>query len=154
MRKDAEEDGKNHALAATLGEKHSRRMCGDNALSSSAALIFYKLVANPADNFAMKGRRRGRQFKSTLLHHSVSRFSYFSENRSKCARRRAICERARTRRAPWSAQIGRIAQNLSGRDFARSVEIRRKFAKPFDPPFRRSRHCAHLAAAVASSIFA
>src|SRR5208337_2834473 len=128
MRKDAEEDGKNHALAATLGEKHSRRMCGDNALSSSAALIFYKLVANPADNFAMKGRRRGRQFKSTLLHTSVSMVSDAAENRAKSARVRAILDCARTRRASRSAQIGRIGQNLSGRDFARSVDHRRKFA--------------------------
>jgi hypothetical protein len=34
------------------------RMRSDNALSSSAGLIFCKLVANSADNFAMKGRRR------------------------------------------------------------------------------------------------
>jgi len=103
MRKDAEEDSQNHTLSATLEEKHSRRMRGDNALSSSAALIFCKLVANSADNFAMKGRRRGRQFKSTLLHHPVSRFSEIPENRSKSARARAIRDRAWTRRTPSAA---------------------------------------------------
>src|SRR5208282_4172000 len=117
MRKDAEEDGKNHALAATLGEKHSRRMCGDNALSSSAALIFYKLVANPADNFAMKGRRRGRQFKSTLPHTSVFGVLDIPENRSKSAPVRAICDHAWTRRTPPERRIARIWQNLSGCDF-------------------------------------
>ena len=112
---------KNHALAATLGEKHSRRTRGDNALSSSAALIFFKLVANSADNFAMKRRSGGRQFKSTLLHISVSRFSEMSENRSKSARVRAICNRARTRRMLSAARFGETRQNLSARDFARSI---------------------------------
>jgi len=50
------------------------------------------------------------------------------ENRSKSARVRAIRDRARTQRVPESAQIGRIGQNLSGRDFARSVDHRRRFA--------------------------
>jgi hypothetical protein len=119
---------KNHALAATLGEKHSRRTRGDNALSSSAALIFFKLVANSADNFAMKRRSGGRQFKSTLLHHPISRFSDISENRSKTTRVRAIYECARTGRTSPAARIGEIRQNLSARDFARSMEIRQKFA--------------------------
>jgi len=112
---------KNHALAATLGEKHSRRTRGDNALSSSAVLIFCKLVANSADNFAMRRRSGGRQFKSTLLHHSISGFSDVSENRAKSARVRAIPDRARTRRTPPTAQIARTPQNLSARDFARSI---------------------------------
>ena len=80
---------KNHALAAALGEKHSRRTRGDNALSSSAALIFFKLVANSADDFAMKRRSGGRQFKSTLLHTSVSRYSddrRIDRNARVCAR--------------------------------------------------------------------
>src|SRR5208282_2692425 len=64
----------------------------------------------------------------TALHISVSRFLEMSENRSKSARVRAIRDLARTRRAPWSAQIGRIGQTLSGRDFARSVDHRRRFA--------------------------
>src|ERR1022692_1386412 len=98
-------------------------MNGDDALSSTAALIFRKFVAESADNFSMKRRSGGRQFKSALLHISVSRFLEMSENRSKSARVRAIRDRARTRRAPWSAQIGRIGQNLSGRDFARSSSV-------------------------------
>ena len=56
-----------------------------------------------------------------VIHTSVSMVSDASENRAKSARVRAILDRARTRRAPWSAQIGRIGQNLSGRDFARSI---------------------------------
>jgi len=65
-------------------------MQGDGALSSTAALIFSKFVAKSADNFAMKRRSGGREFKSTLLHHSVSRSSDIAENRSKSARVRAI----------------------------------------------------------------
>jgi len=51
-------------------------------------------VAKFADNFAMKKRSRSRQFKSTLLHISVSRFSEMPEDRSKSARVRAICDHA------------------------------------------------------------
>src|SRR5208283_4325249 len=68
------------------------------------------------------------EFKSTLLHTSVSMVSDAAENRAKSARVRAILDRARTRRAPWSAQIRGIDQKLSERDFARSVDHRRKFA--------------------------
>ncbi len=120
---------KNHALAAALGEKHSRRTRGDNALSSSAALIFFKLVANSADNFAMKGRSGGRQFKSTLLHTSISRVSDIAENRSKSARVRAICAHVRTRRISLPPRIGRIWRNLSRRDLPRSADHRFKFAR-------------------------
>jgi hypothetical protein len=42
-----------------------------------------QFVAKSADNFAMKGRSRGRRFKSLLLHISVSRVSGVAENRSK-----------------------------------------------------------------------
>ena len=91
-----------------LGEKHSRRMRGDNALSSSAALTFYKLVANSADNFSMKRRSGGRQFKSTLLHISVSRFPDISENRAK----KSACARdSRSRADPESALFGANRQN-------------------------------------------
>src|SRR5208337_1486322 len=103
-------------------------MQGDDALSSTAALTFSKFVAKSADNLAMKRRSGGRKFKSCSLHISVSRFLEMSENRSKSARVRAIRDRARTRRAPWSAQIGGIGQNLSGRDFARSADHRLRFA--------------------------
>ncbi len=71
----------------------------------------------------------GERFASDCaIHISVSRFLEMSENRSKSAPVRAICDRAWTRRTPETAGIARIGQNLSGRDFARSMEIRRKFA--------------------------
>src|SRR5208337_283115 len=95
-------------------------MQGDDALSSTAALTFSKFVAKSADNLAMKRRSGGRQFKSVLLHISVSRFLEMSENRSKSARVRAICDHGWSRRTPPAARIGRIWRNLSGRDFARS----------------------------------
>jgi hypothetical protein len=41
---------------------------------------------------------------------------------------RPICDGARTRRTPSAAGILRIWQNLSGRDFARSVVHRHRFA--------------------------
>src|ERR1700733_16165206 len=103
-------------------------MDGDDALSSMAALIFRKSVAKSADNFSMKRRSGGRQFKSTLLHISVSRISDTSENRSKSARVRAICDRARTQRASFSGRFAQIAQFLSRRDLPRSADHRRTFA--------------------------
>jgi hypothetical protein len=103
-------------------------MRGDDALSSTAALIFRQFVAKSADNFAMKRRSGGRQFKSSLLHISVSRFLEMSENRSKSARVRAIRDRARTRRMRHVAQVAQIERNLSRRDFARSVDPRFRFA--------------------------
>ena len=36
-------------------------------LSSTATLVFRKFVAQSADNFSMKRRNGGRQFKSALL---------------------------------------------------------------------------------------
>src|SRR5712692_4310740 len=51
-----------------------------------------------------------------------------SENRSKSARVRAICDHARTRRASPADRIARIRHNLSARDFARSMNVRQKFA--------------------------
>lgn len=74
-------------------------MHGDDALCSTAALILKQFVAKSADNFAMKGRSRGRRFKSLLLYHPVSGSMYMSENRSKFARVRANLEHARTQRA-------------------------------------------------------
>ena len=62
------------------------------------------------------------------LHHPVRQFSDLSENRSKSARVRAICNHAWTWRTPSAARIRRIQQNLSGRDLARSMNHRRKFA--------------------------
>jgi hypothetical protein len=73
-------------------------MPGDNALCSSAALINSQYPAEFAANFPMKRRSRGREFKSTLLHTSVSMVSDIGENRSKSARVRAICDGERTQR--------------------------------------------------------
>ena len=71
----------------------------------------------------------GEQFASdSAIHHPVRQFSDLSENRSKSARVRAICNHAWTRRTPSAARIRRIQQNLSGRDLARSMNHRRKFA--------------------------
>src|SRR5208337_4094279 len=96
-------------------------MQGDDALSSTAALTFSKFVAKSADNLAMKRRSGGRQFKSVLLHISVSRFLEMSENRSKSARVRAICAHAWTRRRSLETRFAGIQQNLSARDFGGSI---------------------------------
>ena len=55
-------------------------MPGDNALCSSAALINSEYPAKFAANFPMKRRSRGREFKSTLLHTSVSGSADIAEN--------------------------------------------------------------------------
>jgi len=73
-----------------LERKPMRRRSGDDYLFSADALITAEFLAKLADNFAMKSRRRGREFKSTLLHHPVSRFPDIAVNRSKSARPRAI----------------------------------------------------------------
>jgi hypothetical protein len=103
-----------------------RRMRGDDCISTTAASIFRQFVAR-SNNLAMKKRSRGRRFKSLLLHISVSRFLEMSENRSKSA----VCARfaiARGHRERFARRKSRIWQNLSGRDFARSADHRRKFA--------------------------
>jgi|HubBroStandDraft_4_1064222.scaffolds.fasta_scaffold410539_1 hypothetical protein len=74
-------------------------MIGDYYLSSTAALIFWQFVAKFAGNFAMKRRRGGREFKSNADNSAVFKISAISENRSKSARVRAICDRAWTQRA-------------------------------------------------------
>jgi hypothetical protein len=106
-----------------------RRMRGDDALSSGAALIFREFVAKSADNFAMKRRSGGREFKSTPLHTPVPRVRDIAENRSKSARVRAICDHPRTQRILSEPQIARIGRFLSGRDFARSADHRLSFAR-------------------------
>ena len=108
--------------------RNARRILGDKILCSAAAFISVRIPRQIRGQFPGQNRMRGRRFKSLLLHTSVSRFLEMSENRSKSARVRAICNRAWTRRAPSAAQIARIRQNLSGRDFARSVDHRRRFA--------------------------
>src|SRR5260370_18927243 len=97
-------------------------MQGDDALCRSAALINSEYAARFADNFAMERRSGGREFKSLRLHHPVSRLSDIAENRSKSARVRAICDRARTQRASLSARFAGIGQFLSPRDSPRSAE--------------------------------
>ena len=51
--------------------------------------------------------RRGVGFKSRLDHHPVHQFLYFSENRSKSARVRAICEPAGSHARLETARIPR-----------------------------------------------
>ncbi len=71
--------------------------------SPAPLLLFWsEFFAKFADNFPINANE-GLEFKSILDHTSVSRVSDIAENRSKSARVRAICDRARTRRAPWSA---------------------------------------------------
>ena len=54
-------------------------------------------------------------FKSRLDHHPVLQFLYFSENRSKFARVRAICDCAWTRRAaPGGADRGEHGKTYPG----------------------------------------
>ena len=103
-------------------------MRGDDALSSTAAFIFRQFVAKFADNFAMKRRSGGRQFKSILLHTSVSAVLDTAENRSKSARVRANCDHPRTRIISPAAQMRNIWQKLSGRDLPRSADHRHSFA--------------------------
>src|SRR6202011_4368523 len=61
------------------------------------------------------------EFEFILLHHPVFQIHEISENYAKSARVRAISDCAWTRRTPSEALLVGIAQNLSTRDFARSV---------------------------------
>ena len=123
------------AKNSTAGWDQERNTLGANAwrnaLCSSAALINSEYPANFASNFAMKRRRGVEGSNPLLLHHSVSRVSDIAENRSKSARVRAICDRARTRRTSLSGTIRQIGQFLSGRDFVRSADHRVPFACDF-----------------------
>src|ERR1700735_2051557 len=103
-------------------------MRGDNALCSSAALINPEYLAKIRGQFCDEKAKRGRGFKSTLLHISVSKVSEMVENRSKSARVRAIFDQARTQRASFSGRFAQIAQFLSRRDLPRSADHRRTFA--------------------------
>jgi hypothetical protein len=76
----------------------------------------------------MKRRSRGREFKSLLLHTSVSGSADIAENRSKSARVRAICDRARTQGAALFLQFAESGQFLSRRDLLRSADHRHRFA--------------------------
>ena len=96
-------------------------MCGDDALCSFAALIKTEYLAKSASNSAMERRSGGREFKSTLLHTSVSRSSHIAENRSKSARVRAIREHVWSQRTPPAARFAGIRPNLSAPDFGGSI---------------------------------
>jgi hypothetical protein len=71
----------------------------------------------------------GQQFKSLLLHTLVSKFSDITENQSKSARVRAICDEVWTRRATAAGLIGEILQNLSAVDSSGSTDVRWEFAR-------------------------
>jgi hypothetical protein len=64
---------------------------------------------------------RYRQFEFTPLHHPVPQFSDLSENRSKSARLRVICDHAWTQRAPLRSLFAGIKPKLSAPDFAWSI---------------------------------
>ena len=89
----------------------------------------------------MKRRSGGRRFKSTPLHISVSGSADIAEIRSKSARVRAICDRARTQRASLSGRSARIGQFLSPRDLPRSADHRHAFA--YDSAVRDLQIIAH-----------
>jgi hypothetical protein len=68
------------------------------------------------------------EFKSKAPNIPVFRVAHISENRSKSARVRAICDDPRTRRALSLLRFAQIGQFLSGRDLPRSTDHRRRFA--------------------------
>ena len=104
--------------------------------TGTAAFLLAKYRAKVADNFPNKTDHGVASSNPLLLHHPVPQFSDLSENRSKSARVRAICDHAWTQRTPSAARIRRIQQNLSGRDLARSMDHRRKFACSWNPANR------------------
>lgn len=124
-----ERDSKRCSDAVCNGsEKHSRRMRGDDALCcTAAALISGQFVVKSADNSAVNRRNRGQEFKSTLLHISVSRVLEMAENRSKYARVRAICAHARAQRIQHQPTLPNLAKPTR-RDLSRSADHRHSFA--------------------------
>jgi len=54
------------------------------------------------------------RFKSNSLHHPVSQFSDLSENRSKSARVRAICDHAWTQRTPSAPEFAESSRTYPG----------------------------------------
>jgi len=62
--------------------------CGRNGAD---AIAFFRMIWGQS--------KAAREFEFTLLRQRVSKFSDISENRSKSARVRAICDEAWTRRA-------------------------------------------------------
>jgi hypothetical protein len=82
-------------------------------------------IAEIPSIFPVEQGTQGReQFASDCtIHTSVSRFPDSSENRSKSARVRAICDHAWIRRTQRAPLIARIRPNLSARDLPRSVRV-------------------------------
>ena len=94
--------------------------------------------------------KESRRFESTPLHHPVPRFSEISENRSKSARVRAICDRAWTQRASLSGRSARVGQFLSPRDLPRSADHRHAFA--YDSAARDLQIIAHHHPSLSSEV--
>ena len=77
----------------------------------------------------MTANKVARKFESTPLHHPVPQFSDVSDNRSKSARLRAICDRERTRRAAAAgAKWQNAAKPIRPPFCARSMEVRPNIA--------------------------
>jgi hypothetical protein len=95
---------------------------------SPALLLFSRPDTGPKSRTISRLRSWGREFKSLLLHHPVSKFSDISENPSKSARVRAICDCGMDAENALGGPNPQSLQNLSGRDLARSMDHRRKFA--------------------------
>ena len=72
--------------------------------------------------------RESSSHQTPPFHHPFPQFLDFSDNRSKSARLRAICDSAWTRRAAPAALIRRKWQNLSGLDSSGSTDVRSHFA--------------------------
>jgi hypothetical protein len=117
-------EAKNSTPGRDLKRNTLRRMRGDNALCSSAALINPEYPAKFAGNFAMKRRRGGRGFKSDADNSAVFKISDISENRFKSARVRAICDHAGPRERVSPRQLAQTGQLLSRRDLPRSMAHR------------------------------
>ena len=70
---------------------------------------------------ALRSQRRGRGFKSLLLHHPVPQFSDISENRSKSTRVRGFVLPGGPRKSSKTALRRIIGQKLSSSHFGRSI---------------------------------
>src|ERR1700722_5960267 len=87
----------------------SGRIHGDDALSSTAALIFRKSVAKSADNFALKRRSGG----STVKIRSAPPFSLKGfGHRRESIEIRACARDLRSSADPENVSFGRISANL------------------------------------------
>jgi hypothetical protein len=84
-------------------------------------------ISTPAPTKSKPAFGKSRTLDSESSLSPVRQFLYFSENRSKSARVRAICDYAWTRRTSFTALLAGIKRKLSARDF-RSTKIRSNFA--------------------------